>query len=475
MIQVGLFAALAALGALVQLAASGARFSHLGGAVVFPVGVALFFAVEVLLLMCGVPLSMTAVTVTWSVLAVASAALVAARRRSLDRAAILRAVGWTVGFAGLATLIAAFNYTTTSPDSFHFILTGQLLGPDGGLSDVVWDRLGKRGVFLSAVHAQGPLIGVDFLYAFAPTLTASFLMVLAVALGRTLDREARSGAAVAAIGLALATLTTTYVFTFHAFYVHTNMASAGFLLGMVVTFWFAARDQDASLLVSSAACGVGLVLQRIETPYTALLFAVLLLHESGRLPRRALLAWLTSFSLVAVAWSAVLIAHVGRTYYVTPGRTALLAVGAVGVGVYALAVSRDMWPKLRARVPLLLVVLGLLALAAGATRDFASLSSSIQVTSENVFAPEEWSWGHAPVALILMAMLALLMPRPPGAAVFVYGIPLYILYVILLAIPSPYRFGWGDSGNRLLLHALPLSFFYVTARVLPAFRPGPRP
>jgi hypothetical protein len=71
-------------------------------------------------------------------------------------------------------------------------------------------------------------------------------------------------------------------------------------------------------------------------------------------------------------------------------------------------------------------------------------------------------WGYSVYAMIALALIALGLPAPRFRQAFAVGIPVYLGFVLLLALGrSPYRSYIDDSANRMTIHVVPLIFHYL--------------
>ena len=88
----------------------------------------------------------------------------------------------------------------------------------------------------------------------------------------------------------------------------------------------------------------------------------------------------------------------------------------------------------------------------------------------NAIATGHWGafwWTFGPIVVFLM----ILGPRIRSEGVWLAVLGGGLLIILLLgAIRSdPYRTGWGDSGNRMLIHLAPLAIMYTLVKVQACF------
>ncbi len=79
-------------------------------------------------------------------------------------------------------------------------------------------------------------------------------------------------------------------------------------------------------------------------------------------------------------------------------------------------------------------------------------------------------WTFGPLAVVLLCF----GPRIRNEIVWIMTIGGGLLLILLLGAIRrvPYRIGWGDSGNRMLVHIAPLAVLYIAVKVHAWFRIG---
>ena len=88
----------------------------------------------------------------------------------------------------------------------------------------------------------------------------------------------------------------------------------------------------------------------------------------------------------------------------------------------------------------------------------------------NLIATGYWGsfwWTFGP----LVVLMAIFGPRLKREDVWLEVLGGGLLLILLLGVirSSPYRLGWGDSGNRMLVHLAPLVVMYTVLKVRACF------
>jgi hypothetical protein len=399
------------------------------------------------------------------------------------------AAGAVGGFGLLAGLA---RFTVVNNDSF---MAYWPLGVD----------LSRKGAFgLQLMATRSPLIptinaiwadfGSDWAYVIYPALAAVLVLWIAHTLWvGPLSGASRSVKRLVAIGAA-AFLVLEPSFIFHAFFVHSHMVSALYLLMSLTCIWFANRP------VSSGPQDVG----SRQMPRPAYLILAGGFAAGFALARPDGLAYM--FIPVAAAIAALTVSKVEwRSVAAFFGPMLLIVVGTYGAGFVTLGI----WSSTKLSGRTAVMILGLLALSAvgpwivqildrrlpfrvSGEHFLGLLVAVAAVLMLGVFALK---WGTARVALATVAMN--LFGGTGGYGYLWYAIAALLVISLLtrdalrtgswtrsafLAVAlflviagvvhgtsHPGRLGPGDSENRVMFQMVPLMVWYagsVVARIL---------
>lgn len=378
------------------------------------------------------------------------------------------------------------SHVVVSLDSFAYLIGGHELA-QGRLSLGGFNL--KQGAFLQGLYALGFSIGVDILVA--PGVVALFAAsVLLAAFGWTQAR----GWDKRLLVIALAAVPWVHVQTLSlARYVNSHTILAALLLALAMSIYWATTSTGnqhrelAALLVPLAAAPV---LLRAEG---VLLVALLLLGASRVLVRPLGVAW-TAAGAMTVLWGALLLLEaigVGSE----PPRL-LYAYLALGIALILLPLvamrAQRLW---RAMPTVTLTALWgfTLLLTTGITgRSSQFVSAAVINLGEG-----RGRWGiFAPLVLLLALVAVALRPKSGGGsadgsarALLIGFIPISLvsklgdgvfigggsIIDLLVSASGGGRVGWGDSVNRMWMHAVLMVLFLTLIRFAGQGQPSGAP
>jgi hypothetical protein len=479
------FVALHLLGMSVGLAVVGTRpgatrLTHLACALGFSVGLAVM--VPVVLLLCTLGLPFTRVSIGGIAAVIAAFSWWRIARGGIERSTLRAVAIWTAGFAVVCVPLTFPNLSFLTFDSHTIVMLGGAVFDDGGFAPGMVEQFSDWGVFQVIAHSFVGFSDESYLYSLSTVLGASTIPVFVITLQQGLRklgiRERRS--VWLAIAMVTAVTFTNYMLLRHFFYIHTNLGSAVYMFEYVVLFWLAevSDEEDTRRLLPLAFLALlALSLHRIENTFICVLLLAMTVLQSKQ-PARWLLTATAVYTVAVAAWFAVLAMHVSSTSeFLTPTKCLASAGITVAFLLYAL-VSLGLAPRFLVRLNRVLpfVVAGIVALAlvyAFATKT-EHMKISIMPLLENIWLSESWSGVWALITCI--AIVGLFAPAPPSRNVFVWGIPIYLALIVLLAYGrTPYRTGTGDSGTRMAMHLIPMTMFYFGVKFIPLLLREPSP
>jgi hypothetical protein len=466
----------------VGLLASGIVRRRIGIALVcllaFPLGSAIWVLLAVALLVSGLPYTKAVMHLGLGMVALASAAL-GLRQGVPSRREMVAAAAATALFASVAGLALRHNYTFCSDDSWGFIIWSKALANPALSAEALRLMVYSCGIFVPALQSAAAFHGFDYLYAHVPVLTFWFLLCFAYLTFAAL-RESLASRTRAAIwtvcGLLL--LAANYFFVFQAFFLATNLTTGIYLFLAVVLLCSYLREPKVEWLALGTLFLCCFSILRLETAFLALLVWLVVL--SSPKVRLSSLSWCYGgYTIVVAAWFLKAMS-VGGWHFVKYGSPRLvigimLALSLVWLGI-ALR-SRRLARLWSMEWSLRLPAIALYGLAV-ATVLFTALRPEHAATTAkhllvNTFAGSG-RWGVTWIAISALALLASWLPPWRCHKLLVTTIAGSLLLIYIGAFfRAPYRIGWGDSANRMLLHVLPLTCFYLVTRYGHNLRPRP--
>lgn len=471
MSQLWVFLAWYSLGLSLALAAGLGRRPMLACSVAFLLGLSLWIALVALWLGIGLPYHRTSALLLWLVPLVGALAVAVRRRAGRGRGdghpgrRLLLGSAAAVMAMSAACLIDVANFTY---DSHKMLALARGVGYRGALDVGLWDQLSAWGPCLILVHSTASFLPVSLLYSLAMVVWMALVATFACGLWHGTGRAAQrsSGRAVVIVTLALASCPQ---FAHAATYVHNNLVAAALLFVFALFFWLADRDDEPGLLIPAFVALVGLSLTRIETPFVAAVF-VLVATARSQLPGRAVALGVLGFAAVVIAWLALLGARLPADgVYLTAGKAAVwIAVLVATAGYVALWHASAAARRLGRHVPVVGVGLAVAAVILTFALEPGHMVRSIGALASNLI--DMW-WGAAWIGAAVVAVIMVRRPAPRRAAIWRHGSLLFVAVVVLLGfVREPYRDSFWDSGNRMMLHVLPLVYFHLGLVLIPALR-----
>jgi hypothetical protein len=387
--------------------------------------------------------------------------------RLVERRSPVRLLGEAAAFAILSALIISASARMLQPvlsfDSFKQIAVAfSLYNPLVHPSSI--EQLASWGFFLISLHSlAGAFDGEGFVNGLHGLIFLATLLLL-IALMRLAAPSCRRRAPWLLGGAALL-WGTTYFNVFHAVYIHNGMLTAMYALAVTGIAIRVLRDQRNGWIALLFLCAVSFCLTRTEA--ALYLFVILslgcLLFEP---PSRAARFAIACAALTAIIWQLFLLRGIGLgSDILTPGRIiALLGAmtGLLVLGALTPAVRYLLSPRLTAAIGLAaipILITALFAIAPDATK------ANIYAIVTNLTSPFWAATGACVIALYLFSLQAALLAlgqRAPGKAertvlfLFLAATAVFVLILLFGTIRIPYRLGWGDSANRLMVMVVPL-------------------
>lgn len=465
MTQAPLFLAIFLIGLPITFAFGPRRYPALCCALSFQVGLAVTVFSALLLLVFGLPCTV------WTIGALAigaAAASVIRRHVRFDRATLGLIAGYTAGFAVVAGVLSYWNLSAMSFDSHHIVMLAKIIGHDQALESRTLAELQSWGVFQVIAQSFAAFTLQDYLYSLQPVFGVAFLPVFAIALWHASGRLGATGRLrVAAVVLVTVALGTVYAYALHHVFIHTNLGTAVYLFGFIVVFWLAELDQDPDSLPLAFLFLLSLALHRLETPVVALI-ALVTTAISTDLPRRVITPLLAVFTAIVSSWYVLLSFHLEpKNPFLTPRRSLVIAALVAGFFVWWMISNHPRLRRINRHLHTIAVVACVVALILAFATKTDHMTHSIESWVTNLRTLPHW--GHVWYGLAAALVLGFLIPPPPRYRVFTLTIWLSLAYWLILSYArEPYRVAMLDSANRMTVHILPLFFFYLGIKAIPA-------
>lgn len=390
-------------------------------------------------------------------------------------------LAWTVmgpGVAGVAfwLLFPLLNQYTviTHSDSFRYMQIAGMLYHDTLQQGVGLGQLQARMLAMPALYSIANLWNGYYLVLAHPFFALSVLTTGVFVLRRTGISQLHTWLAAAFFVLFLVTFNR---FVMHTFYVNSHMLFALCVMAIAGAGWLMARPDAKdvpALVLLQALAAITLILTRMEGAIVAVIaLAPTLLN--GNISAHVRVGLLAVTGTAIIGWNGFVLGvyearGVNIFAFLESGarvraRNASSSVVYFALGLAAIAAAPLLYLKLFSRRPLiwlgLLEGLLLALLVVLIWRDPSNLLTTADVTLRNL----NWFWGPSWGLLVFAFVMALALVRIPHSAYLRMPVTAFALVWILLAYMrgSPYRYGGGDSGNRMMFHAVPLMVLLIAA------------
>lgn len=378
---------------------------------------------------------------------------------------------FTVAVAGLANAAVAtafgfFVAPVLTYDSWRFLEHAiSAFGDQASVKALIQGAFGSYPVVLVSIEGLAINSGMPFVASSLAGISVLALSGAFDAISRPLHGSKRALRVTGIVAVVAAVAASSYMTRVQFGLVNSHALVAGFYaLGVSSVF-----ASETSLSTSSEAAEriravllgiacVGVALARVE----GLLVASLLLTAgiSYRGWSRPSLRVLSSVSFILPAiWYLRLMTAGASTDILSPPRMAvLLAAAAAPLIIAFLREPHHPVPTLNAAV---LVILSAAIFAIG-WENATGLGSSAIALGINLANTGLWGatwWIVIPMAVLSVARLEDDQAR--GAWLVVTFGFVFLILILGGAREFPYRIGWGDSGNRMMVHVLPTFFLLI--------------
>lgn len=383
----------------------------------------------------------------------------------------LTGMGASVALAGAA---AGALHRTLTPiltfDSYRFIQVGRLLEADE--LEISSAALADFPIVGLQLQALGSALGAEFVIAAgasAGVLGALGATTLIVGSHRTTQEppaSAIAAAAVAGVGIVLVS----YMLRLQLSFLNSHIVVAGLVSLAAVAALGRIDDEDRTAFTTLSAIALAaLAMARTEGPLLAAIIMIALVSGDG--VDRATWKRLAMLAVVPAAfWYARLASGGASGDILSPERSAFMIVAMTGPVVLLAVTQLDRIRRVAAWLGLAGLTLGLLASSAIEPDVFATSAAAIggNMMTNGIWGPV-W-WLLVPALLCAIAFGPVLQRE--GAWLLVIA-GFFALVLILGGIREfPFRPGFGDSANRMLIHIVPLASAFVVTKVLAATEPA---
>lgn len=384
------------------------------------------------------------------------------RRLILRLSTILSGLGLSLlVLAGLVFLSHEFPAARATKDSFGYLLSAAVIAEDGSVELARSIDVLKRLAVIPLMHVTGSVESLGYSVSVTPLFGVLTMAVLGWGI-RQEHRVHRLDARVSTVLIivSLAYLLSVNRFGYMFFYINGHMMFAFFLLVAVVFGSAAGREHDRRLLLVSALAYAMLPWLRVEGVLVGSIFVAIHAASSALGTRDRLIVALP-FAISGLVWWGVVIPGRSSSFVLSladPAFGNLVVLGALIM--FVLACGASCWVRRWSTMAVLAAMVGaLLVLLLAGRGDIIGFSASVLWKNMN----RSSDWGYFWYVIPVMVLLCTVSTRVTDEKRYIYGIAAYMILLLILPVlrDNPYRIGSSDSGNRMLIHVIPLMMLYV--------------
>jgi len=388
-------------------------------------------------------------------------------RGNIQRVELLILLAAIFLFLLATALVIRFNSANLTNDSYFIILFGQIIAYIGFYNSSILTP-NAFGIFIPVVHSAAPFLNLDYLYAFQPLFSVLFLGAMFYLINYTLLKITQNviyAFFLSALGMFF--FASTPGVLYYIFYIHTNFSAASYLFLSIVTFWLGQRDDNHTWFIFSALGLLAFALVRTETPIFALMvlaFMAKYLHYRNRL------TILMPLVLVIIVWQCVgLFLFPENQDAIVSGSQTILVISCYSIFALFLLFSKYKIVEkfITSYIPHYLFAGSIF----GAITLFVAEPEHMFLSSTNVLKNlfQTGGWGVTWAIVFFLIVFSYSLPRLKHEEVFLSNIIIFFVFILALGFFrgdtfGPYHARWTDSANRMSLHILPLSIFYLTIK-----------
>lgn len=361
------------------------------------------------------------------------------------------------------------NFSVLSYDSFAQINLGRTIATAQGLSDVfIHSRLFSWGIGLPSLQSSTVWLGLEYHHSLAFCTLISFAGIFMI----TLWDQIKISSGItnrALVVICTGAVFSTYFMLFQGFYIHNNLLSAIFLFCFVIFFNSSYEREEGGLRFIGIVFLIAFAMTRLENILIALIFLVPIL-ATWDIRNTERIALSLSFSVPIMLWYGQL-GLLGistsnmETQIANPVRVFLM-LGATAVLPLVFALGRNQKVNsLYKYLPGVMTIAILVIVGAISIRYPGKFITSLRNLGINILLG--WgNWGIYWYAAAAIFILVFDRKTDRGYAFIGQGVLLSVaMLFFFVGFRAPFRVGWGDSGNRILIHFAPLVLYFLVQRL----------
>ncbi len=365
----------------------------------------------------------------------------------------------------IALAITYFNYCFVSYDSVKYIFYGKYLGTYGNISEDIQHLVSSYGLLISTFQVLPSLLKIDLFYSIYPMLNICFAILMGYFVWENTsyytNKKLYKFLAVAAFEICLYGC---YFWVFQSVWIFNNGLTGIYLTITILFTWWAFKTDNESYLYISFFCIAAFSFSRIEAP----LQSIIILGIATMLPfkKKILQYYILTNTILILLWYCRLwisgcITNEGD--FLTWRRLTPILVGYIFLMIYTFYIESKLGRFIRGRI-LPITVIGLtLGNLLISFLDIERAIVNIRIMLDNLFY--SGLWGYTWIILMIFGLTILILFLIRGDKIGFLGLNIFAIfssiYLLFLLRTMALRTGFGDSGNRTILHIFPLVIYVI--------------
>lgn len=389
--------------------------------------------------------------------------------RSLSKEALLLALTSLLMLVGVCLWVESLRIVTMSPDSSYLARYGQNIG----LGNYEGSRMvfSMWGPFVPFIHSLTNLLGQKLYWQYQPVISLHLMAIVFYTVYSIVRERTPILLSVVAAILLVSLMVLSDIFLFHVFYIHVNLISALYMYLSVVALARVQQEPGKGYASLALLSLTGFSLVRIEAPLFAMAILLVTTFRQQGWSYGNRLKLIIPYTLFMVAWYA-------RVYFMLPEYPDLLTKPLtiafisvfIGLALFTafsgLELLHSMVNQTHVLVVIGLLLLGIIALVLKPEHMATSFRSMVR----NALVGGDWGLTWYVIAFVATELYVLCRHSVERRWMFVVLITYVLLVYDVTYFSGAYRIGVSDSGNRLILQAVPLVMLYLSIGVPQMFK-----
>ncbi|MDR2600768.1 MAG: hypothetical protein LBC73_10910 [Oscillospiraceae bacterium] len=367
------------------------------------------------------------------------------------------------------TLLFNEGFVKWSYDSMRYLLSSQIMY-ENRLELLSEDLLTKRMFGVPIIHSPAQIVGEVYLRAVFPLLGIATFTTLMCFIYQGLKKRVSKKTMWFLVFAGGLLLLTNNRFVWNSFYINGHLFCAALALVISGCAWFMVSDDNKSkkrLLAIIIVAIPALVLTRSESILVAALAVLPILAAK-------ILSWKYKSAILLSLGVSAVICHSFILLLLDNGINSLVfSYVLFGILLTFLAILLKFLIKLKVIKFVVTNIVIISELLLWYTLIILSYQNRyiINTTLESIYHNiilGDGAWGWSFVILICLTIsVLLLIKRPKNMAILRFPVTTFLPFMFILAHlrESPYRVGFGDSMNRMLIQIVPLAILFIVMSI----------